>query len=200
MTSSVLNPSVNFQTLIDPRTNAEQMCIVIDTKNLTPERYTTLFSELCGRHLECIKAEGRNEYTRHFNIENGIIVYAKKHQENDEEHTLGMHLGVTIKEAFTNIKEAFNYINQEYSISQFALENLQQFISHYDEIGGVEVAKEFVPELEGIEDLLEDPILGNLHSTPKSITNRFCFMIKSIINYICSFFSSTRYFSMGFKN
>ena len=36
----------------------------------------------------------------------GIVVYAKKHDEQDADHSFGMDLGVTVKQAFDTIKKS----------------------------------------------------------------------------------------------
>jgi hypothetical protein len=87
-----------------------------------------------------------------FFMNRGIVVFSKKHDEQDADHSLGMDLGVTVKQAFDTIKKTFNDQYGSIQIHPLAYENLQRFLTPFREIG-LDVAKEAMPELNGIEDV-----------------------------------------------
>ena len=125
-----------------------QLCIVIDTGELSLSKADELAQALMAKTLECLRASNGNEYAKSFNLEQGIIVYSKKHAPSDSDHTKGKHLGVTIKEAFEIVKEA---CGKEMQIAPDALEKLEAFLKRFDALGMA--PHEVMPELESIEDL-----------------------------------------------
>lgn len=125
-----------------------QLCIVIDTGELTLSKVDELAQALMAKTLECLRASNGNEYAQSFKIQEGIIVYGKKHAPSDSDHTQGKHLGVTMKEAFEIVKEA---CGKDVQIAPNALEKLETFLKRFDALGMD--PHEVMPELEGIEDL-----------------------------------------------
>ena len=142
--------TINFGTL--NRQGAEQLCIIIDTGTQSEDSITKITEAFQKKNLEFLNALNGNEYAQRFQLNRGIVVYAKKHDPNDAEHSLGMDLGVTVAEAFDRIKKALREIQQPYQISPLAYTNLQNYLESFKEIG-LEAAKQVIPELEGIETL-----------------------------------------------
>ncbi|CCB88517.1 hypothetical protein [Simkania negevensis] len=154
---TLASPAINFGVL--ERSEAHQLCIVLDTEKLGSLETAGLAQKLRNQNLECLEAKEGNEYSQKFFMARGIIVYAKKHDEQDADHSFGMDLGVTVKQAFDTIKKTFNEQYGSIQIHPLAYENLQRFLTPLQEIG-LNVAKEVMPELNGIEDVaveLEDP-------------------------------------------
>jgi hypothetical protein len=152
------NFSINFKAKKD-RHGAEQLCIVIDTKNLSPGNYLEVFERIRKKdNLECLKAIAKdpsgNEYARLFKIKQGIVIFAKKHNNRDADHTKGKDLGHTVKEAFDLIKKIFNDLKINYSINSEAAENLRKYLLQFQDVGMNPA--EVIPELEKIELLVKE--------------------------------------------
>ena len=171
---------INFGTL--NRLGAEQLCIVIDTGTQTEATIAKITDAFQKKNLEFLNALNGNEYAQRFQLNRGIVVYAKKHDPNDAEHSLGMDLGVTVAEAFDRIKKAFREIQQPYQISPLAYTNLQNYLESFKEIG-LEAAKQVIPELEGIETL-EDSLQTEDTKAPvqkNKESSRFSFYLIGIV-------------------
>lgn len=146
-------PSINFGVL--ERSGAQQLCIVLDMQNLDQRETDLLAQELREKKLECLDAIDGNEYCQKFFLDRGIVVFTKEHDPFDTDHSYGMDLGVTVKQAFEAIKMTFNERYKSVQIHPLAHQNLQAFLTSFQAIG-LDAAKTVMPELGGIEDVLED--------------------------------------------
>jgi hypothetical protein len=176
MALPAIDATINFGTIVTEvgKGVGEQFCLVIDTNGLTDKRYDEIFERLRNNNLECLRAKkdkrptnlATDQYARHFGLERGIVIYAKKHQEYDAEHTKGKDVGVTIHEAFDKVRKVFDKQHFKYLIHPEALRNLEGYLAKFKEIG-LEVAKDAIPELVGVERVVSE--LKN----PPSKTNFF---------------------------
>jgi len=146
-------PTVSFGTL--ERFGAKQICIVIDAEKLSQRAADALAQDLRAKNLECLEAQNGNEYAQTFFLSRGIVVFAKKHDPLDADHSRGMDLGVTVKEAFERIKEIFQQRYQQVQVHPLAHEKLQEFLTPFQSMG-FEAAQAVMPELQGIESVLEE--------------------------------------------
>ena len=150
-------PEVGFGWIKRSVGTNEGYILIITVTNIPQKDYKNLLDSLSDSGLECLEISKDPEYQAALKCSNGIAVYVKTHDENDEDHSKGFHKGQTAYNSYKIVLDCTRKVCNNMKLKDDALEKLGQFKELLTNKGfDWEIVILAMPELRDLDSILID--------------------------------------------